>query len=100
MKPHILNTIYLVIYRSEKNATPWSKDSLKSLLESIEFDDGTITGRVKKLSKCEGEATANNRKAKLIFFYEWELEMKWECEFDGVSWIVQVIENFCGIIVT
>lgn len=25
----------------------------------------------------EGEASANNRKAKLIFFFEWNLHLKW-----------------------
>lgn len=30
------------------------------------------------MEKCSGEATANNRKGKLIFFYEWELILKWK----------------------
>jgi activator of HSP90 ATPase len=34
--------------------------------EIIEFD------------KLSGEATANNRKGKLIFFYEWDLVLKWQ----------------------
>jgi hypothetical protein len=25
----------------------------------------------------EGEASANNRKAKLIFFFEWTIHLKW-----------------------
>jgi hypothetical protein len=29
------------------------------------------------VSKIEGEACANNRKAKLIFFYEWEINAEW-----------------------
>lgn len=28
-----------------------------------------------QLKKCEGEATANNRKAKLIFLFEWDLKL-------------------------
>lgn len=31
-----------------------------------------------EFEKLEGEATANNRKGKLIFFYEWDLVLKWE----------------------
>lgn len=31
----------------------------------------------KELTKCEGEASANNRKAKLIFFYEFEIKGEW-----------------------
>lgn len=30
------------------------------------------------MEKCEGEAVANNRKGKLIFFYEWNIVLKWE----------------------
>jgi hypothetical protein len=30
------------------------------------------------LSKIEGEASANNRKGKLIFFYEWEVTGEWK----------------------
>lgn len=30
-----------------------------------------------------GEARANNRKAKLIFFYEWEIELKWKGHANG-----------------
>jgi len=33
---------------------------------------------ITKLTKVEGEASANNRKAKLIFFYEWELTADWK----------------------
>lgn len=29
------------------------------------------------VDKCTGEATVNNRKGKLIFFYEWEMVLKW-----------------------
>ena len=31
----------------------------------------------------KGEARANNRKAKLIFFYEWELCLKWKGHVNG-----------------
>lgn len=30
------------------------------------------------MDKCEGEAIANNRKGKLIFFYEWNIVLKWK----------------------
>lgn len=30
-----------------------------------------------EMEKCEGEAVANNRKGKLIFFYEWNIVLKW-----------------------
>ena len=33
---------------------------------------------VDKVDKIEGEARVNNRKAKLIFFYEWEIKFTWK----------------------
>ena len=48
---------------------------------------------VEEVEKVEGEARVNNRKGKLIFFYEWELALKWKgmlncigrylCRFDN-----------------
>ena len=37
---------------------------------------------IKEVSKIEGDATANNRKAKLIFFYEWEIKGDWKGKFE------------------
>lgn len=59
---------------TEKNADQWSKKKLTDLFTNLAVCEGTV---IESLDKCEGEARANNRKAKLIFFYEWELEMKW-----------------------
>lgn len=33
---------------------------------------------ITKIETCEGEAVANNRKGKLIFFYEWDLTLNWK----------------------
>ena len=35
---------------------------------------------IEEVEKCDGEARANNRKGKLIFFYEWEITLKWKGE--------------------
>lgn len=35
------------------------------------------------MEKCEGEAVANNRKGKLIFFYEWNIVLKWILDDDS-----------------
>jgi len=35
------------------------------------------------MEKCEGEAVANNRKGKLIFFYEWNIVLKWTSKEDS-----------------
>ncbi|XP_018320951.1 activator of 90 kDa heat shock protein ATPase homolog 1 [Agrilus planipennis] len=63
---------------TEKNASNWSQERIKNL-----FTDATVTSdladlKIKEVEKCEGEAYANNRKGKLIFFYEWNLVLKWE----------------------
>ncbi|KAF2367842.1 Activator of Hsp90 ATPase N-terminal [Trinorchestia longiramus] len=68
---------------SEKNASSWSQEKLKSLIEgSVLSKEGLGKVTLTKLSKCEGDATANNRKGKLIFFYEWVLTIDWVAELD------------------
>ncbi|CAF1351639.1 unnamed protein product [Rotaria magnacalcarata] len=62
----------------EKNATQWSKDKLNELLVGLKIENEQFTCEVKELKRCEGEASANNRKAKLVFLYEWHIEGKWE----------------------
>ena len=51
----------------EKNATQWSKDKLNELLVGLKVETDDLVCEVKELKKCEGEASANNRKAKLVF---------------------------------
>jgi len=43
----------------------------------IYVEQSDIECIVDAVDKCSGEATVNNRKGKLIFFYEWELVLKW-----------------------
>lgn len=38
---------------------------------------------ITKIETCEGEAVANNRKGKLIFFYEWDLTLNWKGNLSG-----------------
>lgn len=38
---------------------------------------------ISKIETCEGEAVANNRKGKLIFFYEWDLTLNWKGFLSG-----------------
>lgn len=51
----------------EKNATQWSKDKLNDLLIGLKIENDEYSCEVKELKKCSGEASANNRKAKLVF---------------------------------
>lgn len=48
---------------------------------------------ITEVSKCEGDAVVNNRKAKLIFFYEWDIEMKWK----GMKTVIYKIKMHCLI---
>lgn len=63
---------------TEKNATPWSKDKIKELLLSVKVENDDYLCKITDVSKVDGEASANNRKAKLIFFYEWTIQAEWE----------------------
>jgi activator of HSP90 ATPase len=63
---------------TEKNATLWSKDKLRELLTGLAVENDDFKATIKEVTKIEGEATANNRKAKLIFFYEWVISGEWE----------------------
>ncbi|VDK72423.1 unnamed protein product [Litomosoides sigmodontis] len=68
---------------TEKNATPWSKQRLKELLEGQKYENGSTVVIFKELKKLDGEATANNRKAKLIFLFEWIIELTFEVKIAG-----------------
>lgn len=68
---------------TEKNATIWSKDRIKTLFQDFPIDhDSKIKCHVEKVDKVDGEATANNRKGKLIFFYEWNVVLQWKGYLD------------------
>lgn len=74
---------------TEKNAGPWSKDRLKELLENFDLSKDNIECKVTELNKINGEASANNRKGKLIFFYEWDLKLDWEGRLPGGEELVK-----------
>ncbi|KAM4625533.1 activator of 90 kDa heat shock protein ATPase homolog 1-like [Polymixia lowei] len=62
---------------TERDATNWSSDKLKSLLLGLSVENEEGRCEVTDVSKVEGEASINNRKGKLIFFYEWNLKATW-----------------------
>ena len=78
---------------SEKNADNWSKQKLKEgdhilffplklsefiqeLFDNFEMTDPNV-GTVTKLNldSCSGEARVNNRKGKIIVFFEWNITL-------------------------
>lgn len=66
---------------AEKNCTPWSKERLRDLFSKtllLEEDLGSVV--LAETVTVEGDATANNRKGKLIFFYELTLKVDWNGE--------------------
>ncbi|GFT15718.1 activator of 90 kDa heat shock protein ATPase homolog 1 [Nephila pilipes] len=63
---------------TEKNASHWSKEKFIEILIGTKIETDFAQCEIKEVTKCEGDAVVNNRKAKLIFFYEWAIEMKWE----------------------
>lgn len=67
---------------TEKNATPWSNEKLKSIFNNFEISESGIEVCT-EVDKLTGEASASNRKGKLIFFYEWNIVLKWNGHFAG-----------------
>uniref|UniRef100_H3D4C7 Activator of 90 kDa heat shock protein ATPase homolog 1 n=1 Tax=Tetraodon nigroviridis TaxID=99883 RepID=H3D4C7_TETNG len=62
---------------TERDATNWSSEKLKSLMLGLRVEGEEGSCEVTEVSKVEGEASINNRKGKLIFFYEWILKATW-----------------------
>ncbi|CAL1272744.1 unnamed protein product [Larinioides sclopetarius] len=62
---------------TEKNASHWSKEKFREILIGTKIETDFAQCEISEITKCEGDAVVNNRKAKLIFFYEWAIEMKW-----------------------
>ncbi|KAG2457752.1 SE1L1 protein, partial [Polypterus senegalus] len=70
-------TIWDVMHRTERDATNWSSDKIKELLLAVQVQNENGRCEVTEVGKVEGEASINNRKGKLIFFYEWNIKMTW-----------------------
>lgn len=61
----------------EKNATAWSKGKITDLLTGLVVENDDVYCEIKEVNKVQGEASTNNRKGKLIIFYEWDIDAKW-----------------------
>uniref|UniRef100_UPI00398E859C activator of 90 kDa heat shock protein ATPase homolog 1b n=1 Tax=Pristiophorus japonicus TaxID=55135 RepID=UPI00398E859C len=62
---------------TERDASNWSVDKLKSLMLAVNVENEEGMCKVTEVSKVDGEASINNRKGKLIFFFEWNIHMAW-----------------------
>lgn len=63
---------------TERDASNWSSEKLKTLLLAIRAENAEGACEVTEVSKLDGEASINNRKGKLIFFYEWAIKLAWK----------------------
>ena len=61
------------------DANKWSEERLSLLFGDIDIADGPFQMKIKKMASCSGESMASNRKNKLICYWDYELELKWEC---------------------
>jgi len=63
---------------TERDATGWSNAKLKELF--LELKEETDEGKwhIDEVKKLAGEATINNRKGKLIYFYEWNVTLSYK----------------------
>jgi len=69
---------------SEKDATAWSKKEIKKLLVgTVARDDNIGSCFVSEIKSCDGEATINNRKKKIICFYEFQVKAAWKGSLTG-----------------
>ncbi|XP_051510942.1 activator of 90 kDa heat shock protein ATPase homolog 1a [Myxocyprinus asiaticus] len=62
---------------TERDVTSWSQDVINSLLLGIRVEGEEGSCEVTDVSNIDGEASINNRKGKLIFFYEWNVKASW-----------------------
>lgn len=67
--------------RTERDASNWSSERLKALLLPVRVEGEEGACEVTEVSKLDGEASINNRKGKLIFFYEWAIKLAWTGEW-------------------
>lgn len=62
----------------EKSADKWSEQFFRSALNNLAFKDAKLSGKITEVSSINGDSTVSNRKGKLIYIYDYELELKWE----------------------
>ncbi|XP_047244997.1 activator of 90 kDa heat shock protein ATPase homolog 1-like [Girardinichthys multiradiatus] len=62
---------------TERDVSAWSSERLRQLLLAIRVEGPEGVCEVTDVSKLDGEASINNRKGKLFFFYEFQLRANW-----------------------
>ncbi|XP_039981607.1 activator of 90 kDa heat shock protein ATPase homolog 1-like [Xiphias gladius] len=62
---------------TERDVSGWSSQRLRQLLLGVRVEGSEGVCQLTDINKLDGEASINNRKGKLIFFYEWQLRASW-----------------------
>lgn len=65
---------------TEKNATAWSRKTITDLVMDLAVEDSNGKARICEVDSITGDVIANQRKGKLIFFYEVNMKLKWKGE--------------------
>lgn len=74
---------------TEKEASPWSRETFDNLFKGLVIEQeniGKVT--VESLGTVQGEACINNRKARLIYIYDWDIELKWTGRVNGKDQVI------------
>lgn len=74
LNSHFINALHC---RTERDVSAWSQEVLNELLLRVRLENEDGFCQITDVSKIEGEASINNRKGKLIFFYEWTIKASW-----------------------
>ena len=56
----------------------WSEERLRELLGAVDVNRELDRVKITEVEKLKGEAIVNNRKAKLIYLYDWTITGKWQ----------------------
>ncbi|XP_012729822.2 activator of 90 kDa heat shock protein ATPase homolog 1 [Fundulus heteroclitus] len=62
---------------TERDVSAWSSERLRQLLLGVRVEGPEGVCEVTDVSKLDGEASINNRKGKLFYFYEFQLKASW-----------------------
>lgn len=74
---------------TEKEASPWSKETFDQLFKGLVIEQESIgKATIECLGTVQGEACINNRKAKLIYIYDWDIELKWNGRVNGKDQVI------------
>jgi activator of HSP90 ATPase len=86
---------------TEKKATTWSTKKLTELLVDLSASTAAGEASLSAVDSITGDCCANQRKGKLIFFYELVIKMKWKGKTkdgtvcNGTLSIPNLSEEYC-----